>query len=211
MTLGERVKNALEATDPSDLDILLSRCYYEGAVTGAVTTCGICNIKIAKMQKIAESMRYHKIAKSFFDFDLSEVEKYKKTVQKRLEECQKADKSGREIPKDVYAADGSVIDNACFTAYIIGRQETAHNISDLYTKQLSKVMEKIREHKYHGMGERIIGMAKPYIYLTDYNMDLSYIYGSAETSLRKDFPKKEISRKEEREELRKNKLHSRSR
>ena len=88
------------------------------------------------------------------------------------------------------------------------RQETAHNISDLYTKQLGKVMEKIQDHKYSRMGKKKIGMDKPYIYLTDYSMDLSYIYGSAETSLGKDFPKIEISRKEEREKLKKKKLHS---
>ncbi len=51
------------------------------------------------------------------------------------------------------------------------RQETAHNISDLYTKQLGKVMEKIQDHKYSRMGKKIIGMDKPYIYLTDYSMD----------------------------------------
>ena len=62
MTLRERTISALEAQDKSDLDNLISRCYYEGAVDGATNTCDVYSAKIAEMQKTAEGMRYHNVA-----------------------------------------------------------------------------------------------------------------------------------------------------
>lgn len=62
-------------------------------------------------------------------------------------------------------------------------------------KEINKTMEKIRDHKYHGMGEKILDMdmSKPYIYLSDYSMDMTGLFGGDETSLGKGFPGKRKS------------------
>lgn len=212
MTLRERTISALEAQDKSDLDNLISRCYYEGAVDGATNTCDVYSAKIAEMQKTAEGMRYHNVAKSFIDYDLSKVEGYKGTAEKRLSQYKEIDKSGHKIPEDTLMDDMSELDQACYFAYWFGREGTTRIVSDMYMKEISKTMEKIQDHKYHGMGEKILDMDKPYIYLSDYSMDLSSLFGGDETSLGKDFPEKEKPQeKQQTQEPEKKKDHSRSR
>lgn len=124
MTLKERVVNALEAKDQSDLDTLLSRCYYEGAAEGVAHTCDVYDEKIAEMQKTAEGMRYHNLAKSFIDYDLSKVEGYKGTAQQKLAQYKEADKSGHKIPEDTLMDDMSELDQACYFAYWFGQRRT---------------------------------------------------------------------------------------
>ena len=214
MTLKERVVSALEAKDQSDLDILLSRCYYEGAAEGVAHTCDVYDAKIAEMQKTAEDMRYHNVAKSFIDYDLSKVEEYKGTAEKRLAQYKEADKTGHKFPEDTLMDDMSELDQACYFAYWLGREGLTHVVSDTYMKEINKTMEKIQDHKYHGMGEKILDMdmSKPYIYLSDYSMDMTGLFGGDETSLGKDFPEKEKQQeKEQTQEPEKKKSHSLSR
>lgn len=99
MTLKERVVNALEAKDQSDLDTLLSRCYYEGAAEGVAHTCDVYDEKIAEMQKTAEGMRYHNLAKSFIDYDLSKVEGYKGTAQQKLLSTKRLIRAATKSPR----------------------------------------------------------------------------------------------------------------
>lgn len=214
MTLSERVKAALTATEKSDLDNLIGRCYYDGACEGVAYTANAYDDKLTEMKDNAADLRYYKVAESFVNHDMSDIDVYKTGIQEEAQKYREADKSDFVLSKagDIDMSKAPDLERVCFYAYMSGREKATHTLSDKYNDKIQKTMDRIKAHKYHIMGEKVLDMKVPYIYNCDYAGDFTSTYFDDETSLGKDFPEKEKAQeKEQTQEPEKKKDHSHSR
>lgn len=202
-TIIARVKEALEDQEKSILDLELCKHYYTGAKKACAAVKNAYDSAFAQMAARADSLRYHKLAASLIEHDMSDVNTYCANIDGKKKEIEQAiprnldEKQFTYDPDEVdLDEDSDTLEKLCYLARAIGYEKTTKELSDLYAAKIRESMDRADKSVYRQMGYATIGMDRPYIYLPAYSQETTGYFGWDKTKIGKEV---EVKMKEEKE------------
>ena len=201
-TIIDRVKEALEDQEKSILDLELCKHYYTGAKKACAVVKDAYDSAFEQMAARADALRYHKLAASFIEHDMSDVNAYCADVEEKKKAVEQAipknldEKQFTYDPDEVNLdEDSDTLEKLCYMARAIGYEKTTKELSDLYAAKIRESMDRADKSVYRQMGYATIGMDRPYIYLPAYSREMTDTFGWDKTKIGKEV---EVKMKEEK-------------